>query len=191
MKVPRPRTTLFHSYLPQSGKGDGAAIMFKGEYVYPITSLTQESLREISKAAPGLCPTAIGQGTLSSGGHFFLCTFHNLSSSTNPTAQASEIAKMHSYTNPNGKYGFHVPTCCGSTKMPNDWESSWAQFFAKHRLKAILDDDRDNNDADGEIDDLGRLCVEQVVPRLLGALETDGDSIKPVLLHGDLLVSSG
>jgi protein-ribulosamine 3-kinase len=106
----------------------------------------------------------------------------------NPTAQASEIAKLHSYTSPNGKYGFHVPTCCGSTKMSNDWESSWAHFFAKHRLKAILDEDRWNNGADEEMDDLGRQCVEHVVPRLLGALEENGNSIKPVLVHGDLSV---
>jgi protein-ribulosamine 3-kinase len=70
--------------------------------------------------------------------------------------------------------------------MPNDWESSWCQFFAKYRLEAILDDDRRNNGADTEIDELGRQCVEQVVPRLLGALENDGNTIKPVLLHGDL-----
>jgi fructosamine-3-kinase len=70
--------------------------------------------------------------------------------------------------------------------MPNDWEASWAHFFAKHRLKAILDNDRQNNGADEEIDDLGLQCVEQVVPRLLGALEGNGNSINPVLLHGDL-----
>lgn len=70
--------------------------------------------------------------------------------------------------------------------MPNDWESSWAQFFAKHRLQAILDEDRRNNGADSEIDELGRQCVQQIVPRLLGALEKDGNSIKPVLVHGDL-----
>jgi len=73
--------------------------------------------------------------------------------------------------------------------MPNDWESSWARFFAKHRLQAILDEDRRNNGSDSEIDELGRQCVEQVVPHLLGALESDGNSIKPVLVHGDLSAS--
>lgn len=139
---------------------------------------------------PGLCPRPIGHGALSSApGHFFLCTFHNLSSSADPKAQAMELARLHSYASPNDKYGFHVTTCCGSTKMPNNWESSWAQFFAKNRLLAILDDDRRNNGTDSEIDNLGRQCVEQVVPRLLGALETGGNSIKPVLVHGDLFVS--
>ena len=70
--------------------------------------------------------------------------------------------------------------------MPNDWESSWTQFFAKHRLQAILDDDRRNNGSDKEIDELGQQCVKHVVPRLLGALEENGNSIKPVLVHGDL-----
>jgi protein-ribulosamine 3-kinase len=139
------------------------------------------------QAAPGLCPTPIGEGPLaSSPGHFFICTFHKLSSSTNAKDQASEIAKLHSYHSPNGKFGFHVTTCCGSTKMPNDWETSWSRFFAKHRLQAILDDDRSRNGSDPEMEELGTQCVEQVVPRLLGALENDGNSIKPVLVHGDL-----
>jgi len=73
--------------------------------------------------------------------------------------------------------------------MPNNWESSWAEFFAKHRLRAILDEDKRQNGADSEIDQLGRQCVEQVVPRLLGALETKGNSIAPVLVHGDLFGS--
>ena len=102
---------------------------------------------------------------------------------------ASEVAKLHSYNSTNGKFGFHVRTCCGSTEMPNDWESSWAQFFAKHRLEAILNNDRRNNGRDSEIDELGRQCLEHVVPRLLGALEENGNSISPVLVHGDLCVS--
>lgn len=144
---------------------------------------------EISRAVPGLCPTPIAQGTFStSDGHFFLCTFHNLTSSASPNVQASEIAKLHSYASPNGKYGFHVTTCCGSTKMPNDWETSWAQFFGKHRLQAILEEDRRNNGADPQMDKLGKQCIDLVVPRLLGALEKNGNSIKPVLVHGDLFV---
>lgn len=72
--------------------------------------------------------------------------------------------------------------------MPNTWETSWAQFFAKHRLQAILEDDRRNNGADREMDELGKQCIEHVVPRLLGALEENGNSIRPVLVHGDLFV---
>jgi fructosamine-3-kinase len=70
--------------------------------------------------------------------------------------------------------------------MPNNWETSWAQFFAKHRLQAILEDDKRNNGADREMDELGKHCLEQVVPHLLGVLEENGNNIKPVLVHGDL-----
>jgi len=65
--------------------------------------------------------------------------------------------------------------------MPNNWEATWAEFFAKHRLQAILNEDKNRNGVDREIEDLGKQCVESVVPRLLGGLE-----IKPVLVHGDL-----
>jgi fructosamine-3-kinase len=70
--------------------------------------------------------------------------------------------------------------------MPNTWESSWAEFFGKNRLQAILEEDRRTNGRDAEIEQLGKECVESVVPRLLGALESGGKSIKPVLVHGDL-----
>lgn len=73
--------------------------------------------------------------------------------------------------------------------MPNKWESSWAEFFGKHRLQAILDEDRRTNGRDAEIEQLGKECVEIVVPRLLGALESGGNSIERVLVHGDLLAS--
>lgn len=72
--------------------------------------------------------------------------------------------------------------------MPNNWETSWARFFAKHRLQAILEEDRRNNGADPQMDQLGKQCIEHVVPRLLGALEKNGNSIRPVLVHGDLSV---
>jgi protein-ribulosamine 3-kinase len=152
----------------------------------------KESLCEISTASPGICPSPIGHGALlsSSGQHFLLSTFHVLGSSDDPAALASGIAKLHSYVSPNGKFGFHVPTCCGATQMSNEWESSWQKFFAKHRLQAILNEDVRCNGLDKEIDRLGKQCVEQVVPRLLGALELNGQTIRPVLLHGDLYFST-
>jgi fructosamine-3-kinase len=71
--------------------------------------------------------------------------------------------------------------------MPNNWESSWANFYSKYRLQAILKEDRDNNGADREIEDLGKQCIEVVVPRLLEHLR----DVKPVLVHGDLLHNDG
>jgi protein-ribulosamine 3-kinase len=67
--------------------------------------------------------------------------------------------------------------------MPNAWETSWAEFFAQHRLRAILDKNYTFINSDREIEDLARRCAAQVVPRLLGGLE----DVKPVLVHGDLL----
>lgn len=70
--------------------------------------------------------------------------------------------------------------------MPNHWETSWNEFFAKHRLQAIIDEDRRINGPDSEMEQLGRECVQFVVPTLLGALEVGENSIKPALVHGDL-----
>jgi protein-ribulosamine 3-kinase len=73
--------------------------------------------------------------------------------------------------------------------MSNEWDSSWPEVFARHRLEPILNADRHCNGADAEIDDLGNECIGRVIPRLLGALEQNGRKIDPVLLHGDLYFS--
>ncbi|KAI0520958.1 Fructosamine kinase-domain-containing protein [Xylaria bambusicola] len=65
--------------------------------------------------------------------------------------------------------------CAGLGRVPQyvNWEKSWKAFFIrllKHEDLEIVEN---------------RL-ISDVVPRLLGALETGGRSIKPSLIHGDL-----
>lgn len=66
-----------------------------------------------------------------------------------------------------------------------EWESSWEKFFSKS-LRHALDLEIQAKGPDPELDALLPILFDKVIPRLLRPLETDGRSIKPSLVHGDL-----
>ncbi|KAG0131828.1 Fructosamine/Ketosamine-3-kinase [Tuber indicum] len=164
----------------KTGTGKDAEIMFRGEY---------ESLNAIQEAVPTLCPRAFSHGPLGEGSErFYLATdFLDLlpSGSSKGESLASKIARLHSAPVPekySGKFGFPVPTCCGSTVQDNTWEDTWADFFGKRRLMMILEESERKNGSDSELRRYVQKTVEIVVPRLLGNLK----DVKPSLVHGDL-----
>lgn len=103
-----------------------------------------------------------------------------------PHKFASRLARLHqSSKSPNGKFGFHMTTFSGNLPQMTEWESSWEAFFAKN-LRFALDLEIEAKGYDAEFDVLVPAIFERVIPRLLRPLETDGRSIKPSLIHGDL-----
>ena len=86
-----------------------------------------------------------------------------------------------------GKYGFHIPTCCGNTIQDNSFCTDWAEFFAERRLRSILLKGEERNGVDKELHALVLTTISVVVPRLLGKGHLGGEvGIKPSLIHGDL-----
>ena len=117
----------------------------------------------------------------------------SLRSEGSSTSLAAKLAKLHTtpasvpagYSSP--QFGFSVPTCCGSTEQPNDFTSSWADFFANQRLRAIFRSSEKNNGQDPELANLVEQTATEVVPRLLGDGHLGGkQGIIPVVVHGDL-----
>lgn len=84
-----------------------------------------------------------------------------------------------------GKFGFHVPTYSGYLAQYTDWEDSWEVFFSKS-LRVALDLEIKAKGYDAEFDVLVPAIFEKVIPRLLQPLESEGRSVKPALIHGDL-----
>jgi fructosamine-3-kinase len=134
----------------------------------------------------------------SSPAKFFLVTdFLDLRSSATATggsgtglSLAAKLAKLHITPAPvpegfsKPMFGFPVPTCCGATKQDNTWTESWAEFYAEHRLRAILREAARNNGADKELAEAVEKVAGGVVPRLLGDGYLKG--VVPVVVHGDL-----
>lgn len=149
------------------------------------------SASAINAVVPGLVPKAAGWGEYDNGEsqvYFFLGDFHDmdLSAPPEPVHLISQIAELHQKgTSPNGMFGFPVPTVCGKMERTVIWEKSWAKSFT-HQLKDVVKYDNETNGPWPEYDAACKQLIDVVIPRLLGALQSDGRDIKPALIHGDL-----
>lgn len=82
-------------------------------------------------------------------------------------------------------FGFHETTYMGNLPQMTDWEPTWEAFFAKS-LKMALELEVEAKGYDPESDMLVPIIFDKVIPRLFRPLETQGRSINPSLVHGDL-----
>ena len=166
--------------------------MFEGEHA---------SLNAIHNTVPSLCPRSFAHGRLEAGGYFLATEFLDLGgtrsrgSSTKGSGLtvAQKLAKLHSTPAPvpeaceKPMFGFPVTTCCGDTPQDNTFTPSWAEFFGKHRLMAILERCEKNNGKDAELRRTVERTVMETVPRLLRDGHLGGEEgIVPVVVHGDL-----
>jgi len=150
-----------------------------------------ESLKAIHAVAPEFAPEPYGWGQYDdteSPTYFLLAEFREVGEQPpDPVKFTARLADMHRRSvSPTGKFGFHITTCHAKLPQITDiWEESWAVLYAK-QLDHMIKLDAEKHGIWPEFQHLCRLTVEKVVPRLLGALQSDGRSIKPCLMHGDL-----
>lgn len=87
------------------------------------------------------------------------------------------LGALHRKTAP--RFGFAVPTYCGSTRQDNEWTATWVDFFRERRLRAIL------TLVEGErgLDVTEKRLYERLLDRLPALLE---HAPVPALNHGDL-----
>ncbi|KAI0549869.1 Fructosamine kinase-domain-containing protein [Xylaria curta] len=86
---------------------------------------------------------------------------------------------------PRRKFGYHIATYSGNLPQMTAWETSWEVFFTKN-LRLALELELAAKGPDPEFDVLLPIVFDTVIPRLLGPLESEGRSVKPCLVHGDL-----
>ena len=184
-------TTPSNSIFVKTSPGTAAATMFEGEHA---------SLDAMNSAVPSLCPRSLAWGKFDDKEAYFLATeFLELGGRSSSSkggsgmSLAQKLAKLHSIPAPvpegfsEPQFGFPVTTCCGDTPQNNSWNNSWADFFAKNRLLAILERGEQSSGNDPELRKVVERAVKEVVPRLLGEGHLGGTAgIKPVIVHGDL-----
>jgi len=87
------------------------------------------------------------------------------------------LAQMHRKSA--NAFGFHHSNYCGSTVQDNTWTESWPEFYARHRIGALVDQIRSSGKL--SIDELKiyNKLIERIP--LLMPHET-----VPSLIHGDL-----
>ncbi|KAL8768000.1 MAG: hypothetical protein Q9209_005671 [Squamulea sp. 1 TL-2023] len=169
-------------YFLKCATGQGARPLVEGEY---------HSASAIDSVVPGLVPKAAGWGEYDNGEskvYFFLEDFHDmdLSAAPEPDHFMCQIADLHRKgTSPNGMFGFPVPTALGKMERTVVWEKSWAKSFT-HQLKDVIKYDNETNGPWLEYDAACQQLIDAVIPRLLGALQSDGRDITPALIHGNV-----
>ena len=179
-------------FFMKTGRNKEAEIMFKGEHA---------SLNAIHNSVPSLCPASFAEGTLEGGSGAFLVTdFLDMSGACGAVEEkasgmslAEKMAKLHTTPAPIPEgfekpvFGFPCVTCCGDTEQPNDFNESWADFYAKNRLLAILKKSERTNGKDGSLRALVEKTATEIVPRLIGDEHlNNGEGVTPVVVHGDL-----
>ncbi|KAJ3532678.1 hypothetical protein NM208_g8331 [Fusarium decemcellulare] len=148
-----------------------------------------QSMNAIHNVVPEFVPKPIASGTYETipDIYFFLCEFREMTDDMpDPHKFATLLSKLHQKSvSPTGKFGFHVTTYAGNLPQFTAWEDSWETFFAKS-MRQALDLEIERKGPSEELDVLSSALFETVIPRLLRPLESDGRTVKPSLVHGDL-----
>ena len=168
-------------YFLKCAVGDRGRVMMQGEY---------NAMSELYKTMPNFVPRPISWGRFreySTDTYYMLSDFIDMNDRVpEPTQLCSKLAQLHrNSVSPTGKFGMHVTTCQGRTPQAVSWESSWTTFFT-NLLRHVTELDFATNGDWGDLNRLEERIFALVIPRLIGALEQDGRSVKPCLIHADL-----
>ena len=148
-----------------------------------------ECTKSIYDLQPDFVPKPIAWGSYETipDTHFYLCEFREmLDDMPDPHKFTARLASLHQNSgSPTGKFGFHMTTYNGNLPQLGGWEDSWEAYFTKS-LRLALDLEIEAKGPDSEFDTLIPVLFDKVIPRLLRPLESDGRSVKPCLVHGDL-----
>lgn len=158
---------------------DRGAVMMEGEF---------HSLTSINQAVPGLAPTVHAWGKLDqSAGYFLIMDFLDLDMNVpSPDTFCGTLADMHlAGQSPTGKFGFHLPTCHGKHIQPNEWDESWCRFFTR-LITLFFNTEIETHGHWKEYEGAFHVLKTRIIPSLLEPLQSEGRTLKPCLVHGDL-----
>jgi protein-ribulosamine 3-kinase len=159
---------------------DVAPVMMEGEF---------HSLSTIRSLMPDFAPQVYGWGECKGtpGTYFLIMDFLDLIDEIpDPATLATLVSDMHKKgDSPTGMFGFDKPTCHGKIIQPNTWDSNWCRYFTR-LLTVFYDADMEVHGSIPGFEEAFATLKEDVIPRLLGPLQTSGRVLKPSLVHGDL-----
>lgn len=143
---------------------------------------------------PDFAPMAYAWGKYETGPtetYFLLTDFLDMDlhivSLPDPDDLCSKVAEMHRKgKSPNGKFGFYTTTYHGMfPRWDERFYDTWTEFMT-NTVTQLIAFDQANTGVWPELVAVGEHCIKHVIPRLIGALESEGRSIEPCLVHGDL-----
>lgn len=148
-----------------------------------------ESTSEIHSVVGDFTPKPIAWGSFKAipNAHYYICKFYELVGELPKQAEFCEkVAALHSKSqSPNGKFGFHMVTYNGDLPQENGYTDTWEECFT-NGFKHMLNKNIERGGPWEEVESLKSDMLDKVIPRLLRPMESNGRSIKPSLVHGDL-----
>lgn len=120
--------------------------------------------------------------------YFLLAEFREIGQQPpEPIRLAARLAEMHKKSiSPTGKFGFHTTTCHGKMPQLTDlWSDNWEELYHA-QLKYVFESDIKKHGHWPEFEFLSTLVLEKCIPRLLRPLQSEGRTIKPCLVHGNI-----
>ncbi|KIM98368.1 hypothetical protein OIDMADRAFT_43383 [Oidiodendron maius Zn] len=119
--------------------------------------------------------------------YYYICQFYELAEELpEPSEFCTKLAQLHQKSEaPNGKFGFHIVTYNGDLPQENGYTDTWETFFL-NEFEHMLNLNVERGGPWEEIETLRDHILGKVIPRLLRPMETDGRSIRPSLVHGNL-----
>ncbi|ATY59419.1 Fructosamine Ketosamine-3-kinase [Cordyceps militaris] len=151
-------------------------------------------MTELWKLSPEFVVKPLGWGKLADSvkdWYFLLMEFKAFSpeSTVDADTLARRVVQLHrrsqAQSDTGGRFGFPVQTFDGARLQSVGWDASWVSFFSKLLAEAHRQD-TEANGAWPALEKAYRKVQSHLVPRLLGALEENGNKITPTLIHGDL-----
>lgn len=148
-----------------------------------------ESQKALAQHLPNnsVLPVAYGTYELDSNKSFFLTTYREFEERIpGPTQLVEVLQKLHtSSSSPTGKFGFHVTTFNGHVPLINDWCDSWEDWYSR-QLRSDIEWEQSIRGLDPDFNRVAEEFFDKVIPRLLRPLQSNGRTIRPTLVHGDL-----
>ena len=141
--------------------------------------------------APDNVPTPTGCGKLKDEADtwFYVSELHDMVDKLPDVKDIVKIvAQVHKTSmgkSPTGKFGFAVPTHLANIPNHNTWHDTWEGWFTQ-AMRSMYGFEKQTQGVDEDLDSLFDALCKNVIPRLLGPLETGGRSIEPCLIHSDL-----
>ena len=172
-------------------KADPLQVTALDEVGRTMTEGEFESLKEMHATSPIFVPKPHAWGRYNKSepeSYFLLAEFRNVGvQPPDPVTFTARLAEFHRNSkSPTGKFGFHTTTCHAFIAQLTDcWEDSWSRLFQR-QLSHMVALDQERNGEWEEFKIVCDLTLKKVVPRLLEPLQSEGRSIKPCLIHGDL-----
>lgn len=154
-----------------------------------MVSHEYQAMSILHKAIPEMVAEPLGWGSYQDDpdAYFFLCRFHELSDNIPDVADFTRlVAELHKRAaSPTGEFGFPLVMYGGKNPQHFPMSKTWEECFSKG-MEMLFDLEEEVQGPEEELAQLRKGFFELIIPRLLRPLETEGRTLTPRLVHGDL-----